>query len=115
VDATTQKELRARLEEERADLIQQLEDMGMSPETGAPDEATFEQGFADSGQATADKASTLSLARSLLEILHEINDAFDRMDKGTYGKCVSCGADIAPERLEVRPYARECMSCKQRG
>lgn len=40
-----------------------------------------------------------------------VNRALDRIEKGTYGECVRCGSDIAPERLEVRPEAALCIAC----
>lgn len=34
---------------------------------------------------------------------------------GTYGVCVTCGRQIPPERLAVRPAAQQCVSCASRG
>lgn len=34
---------------------------------------------------------------------------------GTYGVCVTCGRQIPPERLAVRPAARQCVACANRG
>ncbi len=114
VDENKLAELRQRLEEERKSLEVQLEDMGVSPQTGAPDDVSFEQGFADSGQATAEKARLLSIAEGLLETLHDVDAALKRMDEGTYGTCSVCGDEIPIERLEARPHANLCMACKQR-
>lgn len=115
MDQATLDKIRSLMNEERDELISQLEEMGVSPETGNPSEGEFEQGFADSGQATAEKARVLSIAEGLIEIKNEIDEALERMDDGSYGLCTSCGTQIPPERLEARPYARECVSCKQRG
>lgn len=115
MDDTTIKKIREAMLEEREGLVSQLTEMGVSPETGNPQDVDFEQGFADSGQSTAEKVRLLSIAEGLLEIVHEIDDALERMDEGTYGTCERCGTEIPPERLEARPYARECIACKQRG
>jgi RNA polymerase-binding transcription factor DksA len=40
--------------------------------------------------------------------------ALSKIEKGTYGICERCGNPITPERLEAIPYARLCMSCKQK-
>ena len=32
----------------------------------------------------------------------------------TFGKCHSCGEDIAFDRLDALPHARFCIDCKQR-
>ena len=33
------------------------------------------------------------------------------MDDGTYGVCKECGDDIELDRLQVQPYADECIDC----
>jgi RNA polymerase-binding transcription factor DksA len=105
MDQATTDSLRRRLDEERVTVSSQLVEMGLDPETGAPNGVEFEQGFADSGQATAE---------GLVETLHEVDAAIDRIEKGTYGTCESCGAEIPPERLDARPVASLCLDCKQR-
>ena len=40
-----------------------------------------------------------------------ITAALRRMDKGTYGECMTCGEDISAERLEVVPHAPQCSNC----
>ena len=114
MDQAATDSLRRRLDDERQTVVTQLTEMGVDPETGAPSSVEFEQGFADSGQATAEKARILSLAEGLIDTLHEVDAALDRISKGTYGRCESCGAEIPPERLDARPVARLCLSCKQR-
>lgn len=43
----------------------------------------------------------------------EVLEALQRLDAGTYGRCVECGAELPAERLEARPEAARCMSCQQ--
>jgi DnaK suppressor protein len=115
VDRETLDTLRHRIDRDRGDLISQLVDMGVDPRTGMPDTVEFEQGFADSGQATAEKVRVLSMAEGLVETLRELDAALERIDKGTYGRCESCGTEIPADRLDARPVARLCVSCKQRS
>jgi RNA polymerase-binding transcription factor len=115
VDQQTIDTLRHRVEKDRENLIVQLTEMGVDPTTGTPDSVEFEQGFADSGQATAEKARILSIAEGLVESLREVEAALVRMDSGTFGRCESCGKDIPPDRLDARPVARLCLECKQRS
>jgi DnaK suppressor protein len=115
LNESTIEQLRARLDDERQHALAQLADMGVDPKTGQPDGEKFEQGFADSGQATAEKALTLSMAEGLIETLSEIEAAFKRMEAGTYGTCEKCGNPIGDERLDARPVARLCMSCKRQA
>ncbi|WP_162579411.1 TraR/DksA family transcriptional regulator [Variovorax sp. PBS-H4] len=46
--------------------------------------------------------------------LRQIADARERMDHGTYGTCVDCGADIPLARLEVLPFSNRCISCQEK-
>ncbi len=115
MDQATIDRLRSQLGDERDNIVTQLVDMGVDPKTGAPSDMEFEQGFADSGQATADKARLLSIAEGLVDMLHDVDAALERMKDGTYGRCESCGAEIPAERLDARPVANQCMECKKRA
>jgi DnaK suppressor protein len=102
--------LRDRLQEERDRLRDQLRQMGVGP-GGKLD---FDDGFADSGQVTAERGEVEALGGSLLETLGETEDALRKFDAGTYGRCESCGNQIAEARLEAMPAARLCISCASR-
>jgi DnaK suppressor protein len=107
--------IRRRLDDDRVHLITQLRDMGVDPNTGVPNGDQFEQGFADSGQSTAEQTLVLSMAEGVLENVREIDAALERIAVGTYGKCESCGQPIGDERLDARPVARLCVTCKRRA
>lgn len=47
--------------------------------------------------------------------LTDIAAALQRLDDGTYGRCVTCGSTIAGERLEILPAAADCMPCRRRS
>lgn len=51
------------------------------------------------------------LSDSLKLQLSEINLALNRIDKGTYGICSSCGEEISSERLNAIPYTTSCKQC----
>ena len=53
----------------------------------------------------------LRRAATLMASIEEIDAALDRIDTGTYGRCVRCGSAIPLERLEFRPFAASCVSC----
>ena len=40
-----------------------------------------------------------------------VKRALTRIESGTYGECVRCGAQIAPKRLDARPEAALCFEC----
>ena len=104
---TTHASLRDQLEEERARLRDQLRQLGR----GRDAELDFDEGFADSGQVTAERGEVDALAGQLLETLRETEDALAKFDAGTYGQCESCGQPIAEARLEAMPAARYCIVC----
>lgn len=54
-----------------------------------------------------------SLSERSLKGIQDVEDAIDRLNKGDYGKCLSCGELIAEKRLEVQPEAKFCIECEQ--
>ncbi|KOX02310.1 molecular chaperone DnaK [Streptomyces sp. NRRL B-1140] len=57
----------------------------------------------------------LSAQRTAMRrVLAEIEEAFTRIDDGTYGVCVSCAKPVPAERLEILPYTRHCVACRRR-
>ena len=44
----------------------------------------------------------------------KIQAALARMDEGEFGFCVSCGDEIATERLDVVPYTPFCRACAEK-
>jgi RNA polymerase-binding transcription factor DksA len=115
---TTEASLRAQLTEEREHLMTQLRQIGRAPRdmvSGAPADREggsldFDEGFADSGQVTAERGEVDALASNLLDNLRDVDDALAKFDAGTYGTCEECGEPIAAARLEAMPSARFCIT-----
>jgi RNA polymerase-binding transcription factor DksA len=99
--------LRAQLEQEQARLQAQLAQVGRGPAGSL----SFDEGFADSGQVTAERGEVEALAGTLLDTLQDIEDALAKFDVGTYGTCERCGNEIQAARLEAMPAARLCITC----
>jgi RNA polymerase-binding transcription factor DksA len=38
-------------------------------------------------------------------------EAIERIDKGTFGKCLRCGQAIPKGRLQAIPYVKTCVKC----
>jgi RNA polymerase-binding transcription factor DksA len=98
---------RVQLQDERDRLADQLRQLGR----GTGRRLDFDEGFADSGQVTAERGEVDALAGTLLETLQEIDDALAKFDGGTYGRCEDCGAQIGEARLAAMPAARFCIDC----
>jgi RNA polymerase-binding transcription factor DksA len=101
---TTQADRRAQLTAERERVTGQLRELGV-------DRDTFDEGFADSGQVTAERGEVDAIVGTLRDTLNEIDDALGKLEAGTYGLCESCGAPIPEARLEAMPSARLCIAC----
>lgn len=55
-----------------------------------------------------------TLERTEANLLRDVQAALDRLEAGTFGRCLNCGAVIAKERLEAVPYAAYCFECERR-
>lgn len=58
------------------------------------------------GQAMAKASSQRQLA-----LLKSIESALNRIDDGSYGRCLSCDDLIVSGRLEIDPTAPYCVAC----
>ena len=114
MDADELTRFRALLDEERETLRRQLVDLGADPDEDSVEGLQFDGGFADSAQATAERARLLAMIEGLRKTLSDVNGAIEKIERGTYGTCERCGLPITPERLEALPAARLCVSCKQK-
>ena len=101
---STHAALRAQLAAERDRVTGQLVELGV-------ERSSFDEGFADSGQVTAERGEVEALVGTLRETLLDINDALEKFDAGTYGTCENCGNQIGEARLEAMPMARLCITC----
>ena len=65
--------------------------------------------MADIGSDNYEQEFTLGLLESERTLLTEINEALERIDKGTYGICLGTGLAIGKARLKARPWAKYCI------
>lgn len=72
------------------------------------------QDQADVGSKGLERDAEMSLAANQRELLMQTEKALERLDKGSYGQCESCGEPIGKMRLMAFPRATLCMTCKQR-
>ncbi|MBD3789600.1 MAG: RNA polymerase-binding protein DksA [Campylobacterales bacterium] len=70
------------------------------------DEGDFAATFAESA---VDSAILLQQRKEL----NEIELALDKIKKGTYGICEMCEEPIGRKRLEVKNFARFCITCRE--
>lgn len=110
---------KGRLEAEKIQLEAELGSIGRkNPEaTGGWEASTggIEVDSADENEV-ADKLEELEentgIVNQLDTQLVEVKAALDRIAKGTYGVCETCGKPIEKERLEANPAARVSIKHK---
>jgi RNA polymerase-binding protein DksA len=118
LDAEALKKIRAQLQEERADLVKQQEELEEDSFEGTQSELTGEVGldedFADAGTATFDRERDLSIRNNIRDLIDQIDRAIRRIDENNYGSCERCGQPIDAVRLKALPHASLCLDCKRR-
>lgn len=72
-----------------------------------PDSKDFEE------RATENEGDEVleDLGNAALTEIAQIESALNRIEDGTYGECVTCGAEIPAPRLEAVPHAAQCIKC----
>jgi DnaK suppressor protein len=67
---------------------------------------------ADRAALESDRNFLLRLRDRDRKLLGKIDEAFARIEDGTYGRCEECGGQIGIERLKARPVTTLCIDCK---
>jgi len=67
--------------------------------------------MADVGSDNFEQEFTLSLMQNGGDTLEQIEAALERIESGTYGACLECGARIPKTRLNAIPYTPHCVKC----
>ena len=109
------EELRGALEAEKDSLEEELASHGrVQSDSGDWQGASvgYEGEQADPTDA-ADQIEELVTNTPLVEELEsrhlDVEDALEKMENGTYGKCEECGDEIPLDRIEANPAARTCI------
>lgn len=105
--------LQARLRGDVQDLTREALDNGQESKTPTH--------MAELGTETYEQEFSLRMMESEQDILNEIQQALNRIDKGTFGLCQKCveagktpAKSVIPKlRLKVIPYARNCVECER--
>jgi RNA polymerase-binding transcription factor DksA len=101
-------EARDRLLAERAEVLQDLEQLNSRLET----KGDYELGEGD--PMIYQWEFNLALRERAQQHLAEIDEALAQLNMGIYGLCERCGKPIEPERLAVLSHTTVCSQCAQR-
>ncbi len=106
------EDVRARLLAEREHWRAQIDALQRQIRQLAASEAAEGGPAGEAGDIAADVAAQETaalLADELAQHLAAVVEAIERLDAGSYGRCVDCGGPVEPERLAVRPSAARCL------
>lgn len=70
---------------------------------------------ADPGSALSDAEREGAVIDAMKSQARQIRAALGRIEDGSYGRCVDCGTELPPERLDARPEAARCVSCQAKS
>jgi DnaK suppressor protein len=104
-------ELRSLLLERKAEVERAL---ASSQEDARPVSLDLEIGRVTRADAMQQQQLAAARRRRLDGQRVQIQQAFVRLDNGTYGECAICEEPIARARLRSSPEAPFCVSCQER-
>jgi DnaK suppressor protein len=108
MDVSTYREL---LIHKRSEI---LSSGGIRPLQATMENNTRQGDLADQASGTNEVHIQLRLRQTDAKILQAIEEALERIEKGTYGICRDCGEPIAAARLNAIPWTRVCIHCKEK-
>ena len=108
--------LRSRLEIEQKRLTEELKQLNISnhPINERREGSPFGKREEEATESF-ELERRLALEKRIRDQLAEIGQALNKFEKGTYGRCDSCGQPIDPARLEALPQAHLCLNCKAKN
>ena len=78
------------------------------PAAGADVKDEMDDGFDHLARAVG-----VALLEASASTVRGIENALNRLKRGTYGTCADCGNKIPAIRLRVLPFAERCRDCQQ--
>jgi RNA polymerase-binding protein DksA len=116
---STLAKLKVTLEEERDRHLAQADQLLAEAEALAterePGDTQFDEESGEGDTVSVERERDLALSATARQTVDEIERALARIADGSYGYCVTCGDRIPVARLEVIPWADQCVKCKARG
>lgn len=101
--------LRSMLEERRREIMEKLRSIREAlPASGSDVTDPEEQSVNDFVQDI-----DFALMQMKAQSLKRIDEALSRLERGGYGTCDECGAEIPEARLKAVPFATLCVRCQE--
>jgi RNA polymerase-binding transcription factor DksA len=102
-------ERKATTETDLENLARELRELGVD---SSEERGSLGNHLADDGSNMQEQERILRVDGDLRAMLGQIDEAFQRMDDGTFGTCGRCGEPIGQERLEYLPFVAYCIDCQ---
>lgn len=65
------------------------------------------------GRTSAEQDVDLTLMEMQADTCRRIDEALQRLERGTYGSCEECDEEIPAARLQALPFATLCLTCQE--
>lgn len=104
-------EIRDELDEKEQDLRERIASLTQVSQPEEP--ISFGKRIGDGTTQAIQQAADVATAESLQQTLDEVEAARQRLDDGTFGRCVVCGVGIPAGGLEFRPWSATCVDHAQ--
>lgn len=101
-------EYEARLKEEKAKLLPEIEKYSEPEDFGSDVDSLEEE--ADESESFNDR---MAIATTLKGRVNEIDTALNRIKEGKYGACMRCRGEISEAVLDAAPESNLCANCKK--
>jgi len=88
------------------------DNLNRSQRESSGDLSSYSFHMADQGTDNFDREFALNLVSSEQDVLYEIDEAINRIELKTYGRCEVCDCAIERARLKALPFAKMCIKCK---
>ena len=101
---------------QRASLLEQLASLRGGTVGRAEASADhYGQSEDSTAQVSTDRELEFALDARENDELSMVDAALRRIEAGTYGHCIDCGAEIPAARLHAAPEASRCIACQQKA
>ena len=107
------KHIQVHLKSERKRLTEELK-LEVIPSAAERHEGSPFGKKEETSTESSELEKRLALVQHTREQLTEVECVLEKLEKGTYGLCDSCGKPIPLARLEAIPQANLCLDCKAR-
>ncbi len=100
--------LKENLEKLERSLALEVKELDKPPDMGSDVDE-----FEEKGEETEQFGVNLGIEEITKKRLESVRDALEKIRKGMYGVCVSCGQNIEREVLASDPESELCERCKK--